>query len=175
MRKHEYFEGLEVFLFLPLKFAIRTWFCNCPQYFCLFRIVVECSPSIHDQEMMLVLANRLLYWVLSTSDQDFVSFQPILCHPHTQIRIIFFHGVRIPIWKLSPNRIFNRIFSNCLSHNSPAKGCPVQIPFKRERLGLPYWTMILAICVVVDESKCLDIPILKFSIIFEASSILTWA
>ena len=30
---------------------------------------------------------------------------------------------------------------------------------QRERLGLPYWTMIQAICVVVDESKCLDIPI----------------
>ena len=30
--------------------------------------------------------------------------------------------------------------------------------FQEERLGLPYWTMILAICVVVDESKCLDIP-----------------
>ena len=26
-----------------------TWFCNCPQYLCLFRIVVECSPSIHDR------------------------------------------------------------------------------------------------------------------------------
>ena len=26
----------------------------------------------------------------------------------------------------------------------------------------PYWTMIFAICVVVDESKCLDIPILDF-------------
>ena len=27
--------------------------------------------------------------------------------------------------------------------------------------------MILAICVVVDESKCLDIPILEFSVILE--------
>ena len=37
----------------------------------------------------------------------FVSFQPILCHPHAQIRIIFFHDVQrdIPSWKLSPNRI----------------------------------------------------------------------
>ena len=34
--------------------------------------------------------------------------------------------------------------------------------FQEERLGLPYWTMILAICVVVDESKCLDTPILEF-------------
>ena len=43
----------------------------------------------------------------------------------------------------------------------------VQISFQEEQLDLPYWTMILAICVVVDESKCLDIPILEFSIICE--------
>ena len=29
-------------------------------------------------------------WVPSTSDQYFVSFQPIWCHPHTPIRIILF-------------------------------------------------------------------------------------
>ena len=34
--------------------------------------------------------------------------------------------------------------------------------FQEERPGLPYWTMISAICVVVDESKCLDTPILEF-------------
>ena len=45
---------------------------------------------------------------------------------------------------------------------------------REERLGLPYWTMILAICVVVDESKCLDIPILEFFNNFEASSFFTW-
>ena len=38
---------------------------------------------------------------------------------------------------------------------------------QEEQLGLPYWTVILAICVVVDESKCLDTPILEFSIICE--------
>ena len=29
---------------------------------------------------------------------------------------------------------------------------------QEEPLGLPYWTMILAICVVADESIFLDIP-----------------
>ena len=38
---------------------------------------------------------------------------------------------------------------------------------QEEQLGLPYWTMILAICVVVDESKCLDTPIWEFSIVCE--------
>ena len=46
---------------------------------------------------------------------------------------------------------------------------------QEERLGLPYWTMIFfAVCVVVDESKRLDIPIWEFSVILGASSILTW-
>ena len=34
---------------------------------------------------------------------------------------------------------------------------------QEERLDLPYWTMILATCIVVDESTCLGIPILEFS------------
>ena len=59
---------------------------------------------------------------------------------------------------------FNRSFSNCPSHNSPAKRWPYSF---RSRVGLPYWTTILATCVVVDESKCLDIPIWESSIILE--------
>ena len=42
MKKYEDFEVMVISLFSPLKFAIRTWFCYCPQYLCLFRIVVEC-------------------------------------------------------------------------------------------------------------------------------------
>ena len=45
---------------------------------------------------------------------------------------------------------------------------------QEERLGLPYWTMILAICVEEDESKCLDIPIWQFSIICEHLPFFTW-
>ena len=95
---------MEASLSSALKFAIQTWICNCQQYLCLFRIFVECIPSIHDTRKMLVLPNQLLYWVLSTSDQYCVSFQPILCHPHTQIRIILFHDERrdIPNLEFSP-------------------------------------------------------------------------
>ena len=46
------------------KFRIRTWFCDCPQYPCLFGFVFECSQSIHGPGMMLVLPNQLLYGVL---------------------------------------------------------------------------------------------------------------
>ena len=60
MKKYEYVEGMVISLISPQKFAIRTWFCNCPQYLCLFRIFVECSPSIRDPGKMLVLQNRFL-------------------------------------------------------------------------------------------------------------------
>ena len=36
--------------------------------------------------------------------------------------------------------------------------------FREERLDLPYWTMILAICALVDVSKYLDILTLEFII-----------
>ena len=61
---------------------------------------------------------------------------------------------------------FNRIFSYCLSTIGLPKDDRTD-SVQEERLGLPYWTMILAICVVVDESKCLDTPISEFSIICE--------
>ena len=104
----------------------------------------------------------------STSDQDFVSFQPILCHPHTQIRIILFHDEQrdIPNLEFSPSHV--SIGSSQIAFPT------IVLPkddrtnsFQEERLGLPYWTMILAISVVVDESKCLDTPIWEFSIICE--------
>ena len=61
MKKYEDFEGMVISLLHPLKFAIQTWFCNCPQYFGLLRIDVECIPSIHDPRKMLVLPNRLFF------------------------------------------------------------------------------------------------------------------
>ena len=111
----------------------------CPQYLCLFGIVVECIPSIHDPGKMLVLPNRLLYSVLSTSDQFFFSvnfMSSTYTDKNDRVRI------GIPNWKpyLLPTYV-NRIFSNCLSHNSPAKRRRAD-SFQEERLGLGYWTMI---------------------------------
>ena len=100
--------------------------------------------------------------------KNFVSFQPILCHPHTQIRIILFHDEQrdIPNLEFSPIHVsigFSQIAFPIIvlpkdDHTEFAQ---------EEQLGLPYWTMSLAICVVVDESKCLDTPFLEFSIICE--------
>ena len=155
-----------VFLFSPRKLSIRTWFCNCPQYLCLFGIVVECITTKHDLRKMMVLPYEH-YWVFSTSDQDSVSFQPILCHPHTQI-IILFHDVQrdIPNLEFSPSHA--SIGSSRIAFSITDLKKDDHINFvQEERLGLTYWTMILAICVVVDESKCLDTRIWEFSIICE--------
>ena len=91
-----------------------------------------------------------------------------LSHPHTQIRIILFDGVRkdIPNLEFSPSHAsigFSQIaFPIIILPKDDRTGFA-----QEERLGLRYWTMTLAICVVVDESKCLDSPILEFSIICE--------
>ena len=103
-----------------------------------------------------------------------VSFQPILCHPHTQIRIMLSRGVRIsiPNWKPSPNRTsigFSQVAFPITvlpkdDHTDSAQ---------EERRCLPYWTMIWAICALADVSKYLDILILEFCNDVGAASILT--
>ena len=59
-KKYEDFPSVVVFQFLPRKFVIQTWFCNCQQYFGLFHSVFEYIPGIHDQGKMLVLPNQIL-------------------------------------------------------------------------------------------------------------------
>ena len=76
------------------------------------------------------------------------------------------HKETFPIWKFLP-AMFQKDF---LTFAFPIIVLPKddrKDSVQEERLGLPYWTMILAICVVVDESKCLDIPILEFSLFRE--------
>ena len=54
-KRHSDFSSMVIFRFLLRKFVTQTWFCNCQQYLCLFHIVFEYIPSIHDQGKMLVL------------------------------------------------------------------------------------------------------------------------
>ena len=90
----------------------------------------------------------------------------------------------------------NNAFSWCANEHSQLEFSPIhvsigssQIAFliivlprddrtdfaQEEQLCLPYWTMILAICVLVDVSKNLDIVTLEFFFSnFGASSIFTW-
>ena len=109
-RKYENSRSMEVFQVTPRKCAIQTWFCNCPQYLCLFHIVFECSPSIHDQGKMLVLPNRLLYLMSSTYTDKNNPFSRCT-NKHSQLETF-------------SQPCCNAIFSNCLSHNSTAKGWP---------------------------------------------------
>ena len=127
----------------PRKIVIQTWFCICQQYLCLFHIVFECTPSEHDPGKMLVLPNQFLCWTLSTSDQDFVSFQPIfMSSTYTDKNNPFSRCTkRHSQFGIFSQPCFKRTFSNYL-YNSPAKRMTVQIPFQEERLCLPYWTMI---------------------------------
>ena len=141
-KKYTDFQTMVIFQLRLLKLWIQTGSRNCQQYRCLFHTVEEYTPGIQDQGKMLVLPNRLQR-VFSTSDQCFVSFQPILCHPHTQIRITLFHRARtsIPNWKPSPNRTsigFSHIAFPIIVLPNDDRTDFVQ----EERLDLPYWTTI---------------------------------
>ena len=123
-KKYEDFEGMVISLLPPRKFAIQTWFCNCPQYLCIFRIVVECSPSIHDPGKMLVLPNP-------TSLSSTFHIGSRLCFFPANIMSSTYTDNNNPFSRCTKRHsqfgifsqpCFNRIFSSCLSHNSPAKG-----------------------------------------------------
>ena len=94
--------------------------------------------------------NRLLCWVVSTSDQDCVSYQPILRHPHTLIRIILFHDEQrdIPNLEFSPNHASKGFSQIAFPTTVLPKDDHVTF-VQDERLGLQYWTMISAVCVVI--------------------------
>ena len=150
--------------FSSLRGNSQTWLCNCPQYLS--------AAQVYMINERCWFSKKLLYLVLSTSDQCFV-FPANLTS--------------------STYRDKNNPFSRCTNKHSREKPSPnrisigfSQIAFsitvlpkdddrdfaQKERLGLPYWTMISAICVVVDESQCLDIPIWEFSVILERLSFL---
>ena len=59
-KKYADFPSMVIFQLLLRKFSIQTWFCNCLQYLCVFRIVFECIPGFHDQGMMFTLPKQLL-------------------------------------------------------------------------------------------------------------------
>ena len=114
-----------IFPIPPQKFAIQTWFCNCQQYFGLLHIDVECIPNIHDPGKMLVLPNRLLCWVLSTSDQCCVFPANFKSSTYTDKNNPFSRWTkRHSQFGIFSHPCFNRSFSNCFSHNSPAKRWP---------------------------------------------------
>ena len=108
MKKCEDFEGMVISLLTPRKFAIRTCFCNCPQYLCLFGIVFECSPAQIYMIQERCWFSQIDFFIKYFPHRIKIFFFPAnSCHPHTQIRIIFFHDVQrdIPIWNLLPSML----------------------------------------------------------------------
>ena len=166
-KKDEDFEELVISLLSPRKFVIQTWFGKCQQYLCLFHIVFEYIPGFHDQGKMLVLPNQLICSILFTSDEYCVFPANFMISTYTDKNNPFPRCTN----KHSQLESFsqpccNRIFSNCFSQKVLPKNDHTDFA-KEERLGFPYWTMILSICVVVDVSKYLDILTLEFTIICE--------
>ena len=154
---------------------IRTYLCSSPQYLCWLGTLFECNPNTHGEEMMLVLPSQRLPWEFSKSVLCFLFCLPVWHRPHTLIRIVLFHDVHRDIHNLefSPSHVsigFSQIAFPIIVLPEDDR----TDPFREERLGLQYWTMILAICVVVDESKCLDTPILDFLKQFVSIFHLTW-
>ena len=124
MKKYEYFERMEVSLFSPLKFAIRTWFCNCLQYLCLFHIVFECCPSIHDPRKDAGSHKSTSLFSTFHIGSMFCFFPAnLMSSTYTEKNNLFSRCTkRHSQLETFSQPCFNKIFSNCLSHNSPAKG-----------------------------------------------------
>ena len=148
---------------------IHTWSCDCQQYLCLFHIVFEYIPGKHDQGEMLVLPNSTPLFSTFHIGLIFCFFPAnLMSSTYTDKNNPFFHCVRIsiPNWKPSPNRTsigFSEITFPITALPNDNRTDSAQ----EEQPDLPYWTMIWAICALVDVSKYLDILILEFSIILE--------
>ena len=123
-KRYTDFPSRVTFPLLLRNFWIQTWFCTCPKSLCLFHIVLEITRSFPDRGKVLVLPNQRLSWVFSTLGLCSVSFQLIsstytdknrpssrLTNKHSQFGTF-------------SQPCSNRTFTNCLSHNSPAKGWP---------------------------------------------------
>ena len=115
-----------VFLVLLRRYWIQTYFWNCRQHLCSFRTLVECNPNKHGQGMMLVLPNRLLCWVLFHIGSRFCFFLAnFMSSTYTDKNNPFSRCTkRHSQFGIFSQPCFNRIFSNCLSHDSPTKRWP---------------------------------------------------
>ena len=120
----------------------------------------ECSPSIHDQGKMLNLFFLFSDFRIGTT----------FCFLPTNFTWSTCTDENHPFWRVQEKTFPIGNFLPTLQHYDSLKLSLITVLprnhrtdfAQEERLGLPNWTMIVAICVVVDESKSLDIPILDF-------------
>ena len=128
MKKYEAFEGMVISLLPPAEILDSN--------------MVLSLSTISFAYFALSLSATQVYMIQERcwfSQIDFVACFPhrlrILflsnqfCHPHTQIRTTLF--LRCTKNHSQPNRTSNRIFSNCFSHNSHAKGWPYRFRWRK--------------------------------------------
>ena len=138
-----------IFQFSPQKFGIQTWFCNCPQISWL----TSHWRWVHTK---YTWSRKDVGSLTSTSLLSTFHIRSMFCFFPANLMSSTYTDKNNPFSRCTNRHsqletfsqpCFNEIFSNCLSHNSPAKGWPYRFR-SRGRLDLPYWTIILAISVV---------------------------
>ena len=152
-----------VFPWLQQKSWIRTYPSSSSQCHFLLHTLFEYNPNFRGRGMRLVLPDQRLSSDLAKSVPCF----------------LFLPAILISSTYTDKNSPFVRLTNKHSQFKTLSNRVPIELPqiafltivlpegdrtnsFREERPDLPYWTMILAICVVVDESKCLDTPILEF-------------
>ena len=107
-----------VFQYLLQRFWIQTYFCNCPQYVCLFDILFECNPNKRGQGMMSGRPE-------STSFISTVHIESMFCFEPASFMSSTYTDKNSPIPRCTNKHsqigtfsypCCKRTFSNCLSH-----------------------------------------------------------
>ena len=126
MKRYSDFPSMVIFQLLRLKFWIETWFCNCQQYPCLFHIVFEYIPRY-------TWSRNDVGSPKSTSLFSTFHIGSMFCFFPANLMSSTYRDKNNPFWRCTNKHsqletfsqpCCNRIFLNCFSHNSPAKGWP---------------------------------------------------
>ena len=174
-KRYTDFPSMVIFRLFLRKFWIQTWFCYCQQYLAYSTLSLSASQvfmieddvgSPKSTSLLSSFHIGSIFWFFPAN---------LMSSTYTDKNNPFFtvYEKAFPIGNLSPN-VFQQGFLKIAFPMIVLPKDDHTAFVQEERLGLPYWTMILAICVVVDESKCLDIPIWESSVIWGTSSIFTW-
>ena len=150
MKKYEDFPSMVIFQFSPRKYNILTYF------------TLSLSAS-----QVYMIWERCWFSQIDFFIEHFPHRINVL-FPSSQFYVIHIHRQEQPFFTVykqafSIGNLFTLIRFSQITFPITVLPKDDRTDFaQEERLDLPYWTMILAICVVVDESKCLDSPILEF-------------
>ena len=154
-----------VFPWLQQKSWIRTYPCSLSQCHYLLYTLFKCNPNIRGRGMMLVLPGQRLSSEVSKSVLIFSVLPAILM-------LSTYTDRNSPSARLTNRLSQYKTFPNCVPIELSQIAFPtIVLPedgrtnsFREERLDHPYWTMILAICALVDVSKYPGVLTLEFEI-----------